>query len=410
MVSQSPLQILRSNSPGVRPTGAPVGRPAYIQGEPYVNYADRQFGVLDPSAVPFDLIGVTFFSASASYPAGTLVVYQGLPYVALVAVTPGAFNPAQWLQATPFSNPGGFMNRLMNGCFDIWQRGTSISVPGAAGYVYTADQWVLETDQTITVTIGTGTGVGRSLNALQIGAVAGLSECFLIQFIEGNSAAVMAGRQATFQIRVRNYGSTPITPRFSTTFAAPVNDFTNLTIDFPWTDLQTIQAGQTVTLAITFPVSPNAINGYTIAVNFFTGNVAVTDADLRTTPGLPTGLNASPPFPELRPIAVELPICQRYYEFGRTYTSAYSAAVAIPIPQTFFTVFKYRIPIVRIIDMTEVDNCSNLRDPVVAQNGFTAFIDVTLLGNYGLVFDWTASADLATGATMSHRELARASP
>lgn len=83
------IQILRSGTPGNRPTGKQYG-------EPYVNVADNQFGVLDSSNVARDLLGVPMFSASTTYVAGNAVNYQGKTYIALGAVAAGAFTPAQW--------------------------------------------------------------------------------------------------------------------------------------------------------------------------------------------------------------------------------------------------------------------------------------------------------------------------
>jgi hypothetical protein len=85
------IQILRSGTAGNRPTGKQYG-------EPYVNVADNQLGVMDSSNVARDLIGVPMFSPSTSYAIGNAVNYQGKIYVATVAISPAAFNPAQWSQ------------------------------------------------------------------------------------------------------------------------------------------------------------------------------------------------------------------------------------------------------------------------------------------------------------------------
>ena len=63
---------------------------------PYVNFADKQFGVFDNTPTPQDLIGVPFFSTLANYNSGQPINYLGQLYIALSAVTAGAWNPAQW--------------------------------------------------------------------------------------------------------------------------------------------------------------------------------------------------------------------------------------------------------------------------------------------------------------------------
>jgi hypothetical protein len=83
------IQILRSVTPGSRPSGRQYG-------EPYVNLGDNQFGIFDSSNVARDLLGVPMFSASLSYIKGAAVNYQGKLYISNQAISAAAFNPAQW--------------------------------------------------------------------------------------------------------------------------------------------------------------------------------------------------------------------------------------------------------------------------------------------------------------------------
>lgn len=85
----SVLQILRSLTAGKRPTGA-------LYGEPYINFGDNQFGVFDSGNNPRDLLGFPPFSTAATYPAGVGCFYNGIPYIALVNISPGSWNPSQW--------------------------------------------------------------------------------------------------------------------------------------------------------------------------------------------------------------------------------------------------------------------------------------------------------------------------
>jgi hypothetical protein len=83
------IKILRSSTPGARPAGKTAG-------EPYVNFADGQFGVWNAAAV--DLVGVRFFSTLAVYAPGDHIVQAGVLYVCNAATGPGAFVPANWNQ------------------------------------------------------------------------------------------------------------------------------------------------------------------------------------------------------------------------------------------------------------------------------------------------------------------------
>ncbi len=89
----NPIRFLRSIVTGVRPSSSK------LDGEPYVNLADNQFGVMYGGAV-HDLLGVTIFSTTASYAARVTVVYQGSLYQSLGAVSPGAWNATQWTKYT----------------------------------------------------------------------------------------------------------------------------------------------------------------------------------------------------------------------------------------------------------------------------------------------------------------------
>jgi hypothetical protein len=73
----------------------------------YVNFADKQFGVFDSTPSPQDLIGVPFFSTAANYSAGQPINYLGKLYLALGAVSSGAWNPAQWALVGSGGGGGG---------------------------------------------------------------------------------------------------------------------------------------------------------------------------------------------------------------------------------------------------------------------------------------------------------------
>lgn len=82
------IQILRSSTAGSRPAGRQPG-------EPYVNFANRQFGVFDAGAV--DLIAVRYFATTSLYALGDHVIEAGVLYHCTTAVTvAGAFTPANW--------------------------------------------------------------------------------------------------------------------------------------------------------------------------------------------------------------------------------------------------------------------------------------------------------------------------
>jgi hypothetical protein len=92
------LKILRSLTVGNRPTGR-------VYGELYVNLGEGQFGVINNSGGAQDLIGVPIYVTTKSYAAGSPVNYGGNLYIAQVATTAGAFNPAQWALVVTVASP-----------------------------------------------------------------------------------------------------------------------------------------------------------------------------------------------------------------------------------------------------------------------------------------------------------------
>jgi hypothetical protein len=87
----SRVQTLRSSVKGVRPAGG--SREA---GELYVNFADRQLGMINAAKAPVDLVAVRWFAATSDYAVGDYVVQAGQLYRSKNIVTAGAFNTADW--------------------------------------------------------------------------------------------------------------------------------------------------------------------------------------------------------------------------------------------------------------------------------------------------------------------------
>jgi hypothetical protein len=85
----SRVQTIRSSVKKQRPTGRQTG-------ELYVNFADLQVGVVNPSGAAQDLVAIRFFSPATDYVVGDFVVQASKVYQAKVAVAAAPFNPAQW--------------------------------------------------------------------------------------------------------------------------------------------------------------------------------------------------------------------------------------------------------------------------------------------------------------------------
>jgi hypothetical protein len=77
-------------------------------GELWTNFPDLQLGVIDATKTAQKLIAVRYFSASAAYAAGDVVVQAGAIWIANAAVPAGAFNASNWNQIALASALSGY--------------------------------------------------------------------------------------------------------------------------------------------------------------------------------------------------------------------------------------------------------------------------------------------------------------
>jgi len=225
----------------------------------------------------------------------------------------------------------GFVNKLRNGTFDVWQRGTGAISCASGSNTYVADGWIIYPN--VTVTAGMGPGIaGGCIQSLQINGAAGATAVNVVQRIESAVATPLAGQRVTFQAMVANNTGATITPQLSSYYAGARDNWSVAPIaDLSAVNLQSCPNGAITKVAYTWTVSGNAWQGYEIFLTLpvTAGNVQIAAADLRATPGLPVGLNNNPPPPELRPVATELAFCQRYlarWGNGLVGQGAYSSA------------------------------------------------------------------------------------
>jgi hypothetical protein len=125
MVSR--VQNIRSTTKNTRPPNS-TRQP----GEFFVNFADKQFGVIDTAQVPQDLIAIRFHSSLTDYAIGDHVIYQGKAYRAKQVIPAGNFNPAFWETAGMADAPAD--NKLygrVNNTWDLVEIGDVLALQGA---------------------------------------------------------------------------------------------------------------------------------------------------------------------------------------------------------------------------------------------------------------------------------------
>ena len=234
------------------------------------------------------------------------------------------------------SNMAG-RNRIINGGFDVWQRGTSHTYNnGDSGY-HTADRWysaAFVSGGTLTLSQQTANNVGVDseffLRATTTGSVAAGSATVyseykienLKQFNNKNitlSFYIKANTNLSFQLRRHYYYGSGGSSEEYTSFSdvAVTTSWTRHTVTFPAQDFSAKTFGSSNYLGIMFYWSTdqgtNQLNDASIDI----ANVQLEEGSVAT------------PF-EHRQYGQELALCQRYYQIKYWYESA-SQATTIPL-------------------------------------------------------------------------------
>jgi hypothetical protein len=196
----------------------------------------------------------------------------------------------------------GFKNRIINGNFGIWQRGTSSSAVG-----YLADRWQLENAGTYSQSTDVPSGQGFPYSCT-VSVTTGTSYGVIKQKIEAANCTDLVGQNATLTFWVKNLtGSTSMTAVLynansadnfgavtsisSQSFTAVLNTWTKFT--FNYTSLPS-----------------GAANGLQVYV--FSADASVAPSYRFTGCQLEKGSTATS-F-DYRPYGTELALCQRYYQ------------------------------------------------------------------------------------------------
>jgi len=192
----------------------------------------------------------------------------------------------------------GFRNLIINGGFDVWQRGTSGFATSDG--TYTADRW-RHTSNNLTITRDADVPSGFRYSAKLVGT----SDNSFSQRIEAATASKLAGKQVYFSCWAkRTSGSGAVDVRFY--YPSAEDNFASNT-----------QIGSTVVLSS----SPSSSWSYYTATITLPADVSkglmvlINNVGASTTfiTGVQLEQNYQPTPFEQRPIGVELALCQRYY-------------------------------------------------------------------------------------------------
>lgn len=212
----------------------------------------------------------------------------------------------------------GFQNRFRNGQFGMWQRGGGNLAASTTG-AYTADGWIVkQTGAAFTCAQIATNNIPGTVVALQCVGGAGNTDTVISQKIENYTTAAMAGATVTAQFRFLQDTGVAVTPKISTCYASSGNNFATCTADLANTSLTPCASGSWCLEAYTFPVAAFVNNGYQVLFDCNTAlsstqHCSIAAADIRITPGLPTGIPTVVPAPELRAPGIEFSWNYQYY-------------------------------------------------------------------------------------------------
>lgn len=145
------------------------------------------------AAVAVGLVSVTSSSVSSSNISGTIPTAK----IADNNVTPAKL-------ANSGLELGAFRNKIINGAFDIWQSGTSIS-SGVSANTYTADQWIaFAVGAAVTVSQSSGGGFTAGTNCLLFTGAASNTYVDLIQRFEAAEVQKFKNGNITVSARIFN--------------------------------------------------------------------------------------------------------------------------------------------------------------------------------------------------------------
>ena len=196
----------------------------------------------------------------------------------------------------------GRKNILINGGFDVWQRGAYTSATGAAGVTYYADRF-FTLISVVTATIQNTTNSAKVSATSSATGYIGLS-----QKVEDKVYNTLKGKTVTLSAKVTSNKSN-----------ARLRSFNGSA----WADSATSHSGNGTeeTLTHTFTVSSSPSNLIIQLITYDGGDVALASGDYIEVTGVQLEVGSVATDFEHRSYGEELALCQRYFE-RKTYASS----------------------------------------------------------------------------------------
>jgi hypothetical protein len=218
----------------------------------------------------------------------------------------------------PFNNNYAGKNFVINGGFDIWQRGTNFVSPNA---VYTSDRWSNDTGGMTISQESTGAPSG-SRYYLRTTSTAGSAYTDYYHFFETNNISALWGKTVTYSFKIRKSGTSPIgsfiltLQKSSTVDAGRAATWSTITtVSTAFSSIVTGIGSTNWTTITATAIIPNdgTANSLRLIGGFDNGQSSGLIVDLAQVQ-LEIGSVATPFTRAGGTIGGELSLCQRYYE------------------------------------------------------------------------------------------------
>ncbi len=302
---------------------------------------------------------------------------------------------SEWFQQ---NLTAGYVNVLRNGPMGWAQRGTSGSIVNGTSAL-TTDGWYIQN--------GAGTGsvswsrvysAALAGYALRITGYSGLTILSFYQNIESAMASALLAANLSLQpvclqFSIYNNTNGALTLKFQSAYPSSIDNFGTVTADLAATPVQTILAGTVGVVSLVFLPGVTPANGYQVEATVAGGQLSQTGgvyidigrADLRAAPGVGLGLDVAPPPPELRPIAAEQALNQRY--FWTTYGNGIAPGTVTAVGQRVFIA----------LGSSSFNDAGKVPLPVMRTTPAVTVYSPNS-GSSGFIYGTTVSADKAAAA------------
>lgn len=285
----------------------------------------------------------------------------------------------------------GMHNRIINGDFKTWQRGSPTF--GTVGTVYAADRWYVSTQNATSIVTTDDASVtfptSGFTSALTAFGTASNTVITIGQRIESlNCSGMTASTQ--FTVRVWLYSQNARTPTWSIDSANATDNFSAVTNVASGT-FASLSAGVGAYRTFTFTTNANCTKGIQLSIGFGTVNsstiVGITGVQLEK------GSFATP-F-EFRPYSVELSLCQRYYQKTGTGSGGCDTTTSINAG------FLFTVPMRAAPTVTLLNTAPQIRASNAVATGSSSAISASYVTAQGVVAVINGFTGLTANAGLS---------